>query len=126
MSDEAPRSAQGHRPDQRRGRGAPPAWWDLLDRSDLPDDRTLLDGYVDASRRERPRLMATPRRRGRVALVLSIVSAVLLCVALVFGVWMATSTTERNAGTIAAVLAGIPAALLASSLIVTVLGRRRR
>jgi len=128
MSDDAPRSAQGHRPDQRRGRGAPPVWWDLLDRSDLPDDRSAFDGHIDTSRWERPRLMAAPppRRRGRVALVLSICSAVLLCVALVVGVWLATSTTERNAGTIAAVLAGIPAALLASSLLVSILGRRRR
>jgi hypothetical protein len=126
MSDDAPRSAQGHRPDQRRGRGAPPVWWDLLDRSDLPDDRSAFDGYLDG-RWERPRLIpAPPRRRGRAALVLSILGAVLLCVAMVLGVWLATSTTERSAGTVAAVLAGIPAALLASSLLVSVLGRRRR
>jgi len=126
MSDDAPRSAQGHRPDQRRGRGAPPAWWDMLDRSDLPDDRRAFDGRVD-TRWERPRLIpAPPRRRGRLALVLSIGSAVLLCIALVIGVWLATSTTERSAGTIAAVLAGIPAALLAASLLVSVVGRRRR
>jgi len=126
MSDDAPRSAQGHRPDQRRGRGAPPVWWDMLDRSDLPDDRSALDSDVD-TRWERPRLIpAPPRRRGRLALALSICSAVLLCVTLVIGVWLATSTTERSAGTIAAVLAGIPAALLAASLLVSVVGRRRR
>lgn len=125
MSDDAPRSAQGHRPDQRRGRGAPPAWWDMLDRSDLPDDRAALD-TVDPPSWQRPRLIAAAPRRSRVALVLSICSAVLLCVALVLGVWLATSTTERNAGTIAAVLAGIPAALLAASLLVGVLGRHRR
>ena len=126
MSDDAPRSAQGHRPDQRRGRGAPPAWWDELDRTDLPDDRSAFVRVVDAPGWQRPRLIAPPRRRGRLALALSICSAVLLCVALVLGVWLATSTTERSAGTAAAVLAGIPAALLASSLLVTILGRRRR
>lgn len=125
MSDDAPRSAQGHRPDQRRGRGAPPAWWDELDRTDLPDDRSAFAHVVEAPGWERPRLIAPPRRRGRLALALSITSAVLLCVALVLGVWLATSTTERSAGTVAAVLAGIPAALLASSLLVTILGRRR-
>ena len=125
MPDDAPRSAQGHRPDQRRGRGAPPVWWDMLDRSDLPDDRSALEGYVDA-RWERPRLIPAPRRRGRLALALSVVGAALLCIALVIGVWLATSTTERSAGTMAAVLAGIPAALLASSLLVSVVGRRRR
>jgi hypothetical protein len=36
MSDEL-RSAPGHRPEQRRNRGAP-AWWAALDRSDLPED----------------------------------------------------------------------------------------
>ena len=36
MSDEL-RSAPGHRPEQRRNRGAP-VWWAALDRSDLPED----------------------------------------------------------------------------------------
>jgi uncharacterized membrane protein YccC len=36
MSDEL-RSAPGHRPEQRRNRGAP-AWWAALDRADLPED----------------------------------------------------------------------------------------
>jgi hypothetical protein len=36
MSDEL-RSAPGHRPEQRRNRGAP-AWWAALERSDLPED----------------------------------------------------------------------------------------
>ncbi len=126
MSDDAPRSAQGHRPDQRRGRGAPPAWWDMLDRSDLPDDRGAADRFGGAPGWGRPRQSAAAPRRGRLALTLSICSAVLLCVALVLGVWLATSTTERSAGTIAAVLAGIPAALLAASLLVGIVGRRRR
>jgi hypothetical protein len=125
MSDDAPRSAQGHRPDQRRGRGAP-VWWDMLDRHDLPDDRTAIDTLVESpawARRvdhhARGRMV-----RGRAALVLSVLGAVLLAVALVFGVWLATSTTERSAGTAAAVLAGIPAALLASALLVALIGRR--
>jgi hypothetical protein len=98
----------------------------MLDRSDLPDDRRTLDALVDAPSWERPRLISATPRRGRLALVLSICSAVLLCVALVLGVWLATSTTERSAGTIAAVLAGIPAALLAATLLVGIFGRRRR
>jgi len=128
MSDDAPRSTQGQRPDQRRGRGAP-VWWGMLDRSDLPDDRTALD-TVDAPAWEHPPLRPRARsgsgwgRRG--TLVLSTLSAVLLSVALVFGVWLATSTTERSAGTTAAVLAGIPAALLAATLMVVLVGRRRR
>lgn len=36
MSDEL-RSAPGHRPEQRRNRGAP-AWWGALERADLPED----------------------------------------------------------------------------------------
>ena len=123
MSDDAPRSAQGHRPDQRRGRGAP-VWWDMLDRSDLPDDRTAIDTFVES-----PRRRAADRPRGaarRLTLVLSGLSAALLTVALVFGVWLATSTTERSAGTTAAVLAGVPAALLAASLMVALIDRRRR
>jgi hypothetical protein len=122
MSDDAPRSAQGHRPDQRRGRGAP-VWWDMLDRGDLPDDRTEIDTFVASPRR------AANRRHGaagRLMLVLSGLSVALLTVALVFGVWLATSTTERSAGTTAAVLAGVPAALLAASLMVALIGRRRR
>lgn len=127
MSDDAPRSAQGQRPDQRRGRGAPPVWWDMLDRSDLPDDRTAIDTFVESPGWEpRSARRGLAGRSGRVTLILSALSVVLLTVAMVFGVWLATSTTERSAGTTAAVLAGVPAALLASSTMVALLGRRRR
>jgi hypothetical protein len=37
MSEEAPRPAPGHPPDQRHSRGAPP-WWAALTRTDLPQD----------------------------------------------------------------------------------------
>lgn len=101
-------------------------WWDLLDRSDLPDDRTALETYVGAPGWSQREPFAVRGRRARLGLVLSIVTAVLLGVAVVFGVWLATSTTERSAGTLAAVLAGIPAALLAAALLVGVIGRRHR
>jgi hypothetical protein len=102
----------------------------MLDRSDLPDDRTALDTFVEVPGWERRPLVretaSGAAARRRLTLVLSAISAALLSVALVLGVWLATSTTERTAGTIAAILAGVPAALLASSLIVALIGRRRR
>jgi hypothetical protein len=100
----------------------------MLDRSDLPDDRTAVDTFVDPPGWEprESRGRGLPGRGGRLPLILSGLSVALLTVAMVFGVWLATSTTERSAGTTAAVLAGVPAALLASSVMVALLGRRRR
>jgi uncharacterized membrane protein len=97
----------------------------MLDRVDLPDDRVELDTFVDAPG-WRSRAAGGRGVGRRLTLILSGLSAVLLTIAAVFGVWLATSTTERSAGTTAAVLAGIPAALAAASLLVALIGRHRR
>jgi hypothetical protein len=127
MPDDVPRSTQGQRPDQRRGRGAPP-WWDMLDRSDLPDDRstsrTIVESPGWSARRDDARVVGSGRGP-RLAAVVSVAGAVVLAALLIVGVWLATSTIERSAGPAAAVLAGIPAALLAASLLVALIGRGR-
>jgi hypothetical protein len=101
----------------------------MLDRSDLPDDRSTARTIVESpgwsTRRDDARVVGSGRRDPRLAAVMSIAGAVVLGVLLVVGVWLATSTIERNAGPAAAVLAGIPAALLAASLLVAVIGRGR-
>ena len=56
MSDEL-RSAPGHRPEQRRNRGAP-SWWADLERLDLPEDHT------DSTSGPAPPRPPAPRRRG--------------------------------------------------------------
>ncbi len=53
MSDEL-RSAPGHRPEQRRNRGAP-AWWAALERSDLPEDDSAGDPRPSTVDRPAPR-----------------------------------------------------------------------
>jgi hypothetical protein len=60
MSDEL-RSAPGHRPEQRRNRGAP-TWWAALDRSDLPEDESGGDPHRSpAARPASRRLVAATR-----------------------------------------------------------------
>jgi hypothetical protein len=56
MSDEL-RSAPGHRPEQRRNRGAP-AWWAALDRSDLPEDDSAGAPHRSPAARPVPRRSA--------------------------------------------------------------------
>ena len=56
MSDEL-RSAPGHRPEQRRNRGAP-SWWADLERLDLPEDHT------DSTSGSAPPRPPAPRRHG--------------------------------------------------------------
>ena len=56
MSDEL-RSAPGHRPEQRRNRGAP-SWWADLERLDLPEDHT------DSTSGPAPPRPPAPRRPG--------------------------------------------------------------
>ncbi|TMD95294.1 MAG: hypothetical protein E6I76_10840 [Chloroflexi bacterium] len=56
MSDEL-RSAPGHRPEQRRNRGAP-SWWADLERLDLPEDHT------DSTSGPAPPRPPAPRRHG--------------------------------------------------------------
>jgi hypothetical protein len=99
----------------------------MLDRSDLPDDRTALDSYVDSPGwQSRPEPFHLAGQRSRLGIVLSVACALAMALVLVIGVWLATSITQHSAGTTAAVIAGIPAALLAASLLVVLLGRRRR
>jgi hypothetical protein len=98
----------------------------MLDRSDLPDDRSALDAYVDSPgwHSRPPSFQASTRSPW--GIVLSVACALAVALVLVIGVWLATSLTQHSAGTIAAVIAGIPAALLAASLLVMLVGRRRR
>jgi hypothetical protein len=100
----------------------------MLDRSDLPDDRstsrTIVESPGWSTRRDDARVVGSGRGP-RLTAVMSIAGVVVLGVLLVVGVWLATSTIERSAGPAAAVLAGIPAALLAASLLVAVIGRGR-
>ncbi|MEA2618092.1 MAG: hypothetical protein QOE72_3875 [Chloroflexota bacterium] len=60
MSDEL-RSAPGHRPEQRRNRGAP-AWWAALDRSDLPEDDNGGDPHRSPAARPAPRRLVAATR----------------------------------------------------------------
>ena len=133
MSDDAPRSTQGNRPDQRRGRDAP-VWWDQLQRSDLPDDaaggagrlaeRTHTEdgtGWPVSSLLSR----ASARSR-RWSVALSLVAAVVVALAVSVAVWAATSGTGRNTAMTAAVVVGVPVALLVASLLGNMVTRRMR
>lgn len=124
MSDEAPRSAQGNRPDQRRGRGAP-AWWDALQRTDLPDDPHA-ETIVETAGWDVGHTFPGTRRRGRLGVAITAMSAVLVAIAVAVAVWAATTVTGHNAGLTAAVIVGVPAVLLVASLLVSLPGRRRR
>jgi hypothetical protein len=64
MSDEL-RSAQGHRHEQRRNRGAP-SWWSELERVDLPEDVEDSTSRPMAAR-PAPRRPVSAHRRDRVA-----------------------------------------------------------
>ena len=135
MSDDAPRSTQGNHPDQRRGRGAP-AWWDQLERSDLPDDLAGGAGAGRVSERtdnadgtEWPLstlLSGAPSRRSRWPVALALVAAVVVALAVSVAVWAATSGTGRNTAITAAVVVGVPVALLVASLLGNMVTRRMR
>ena len=124
MSDDAPRSAQGNRPDQRRGRGAP-VWWDMLQRSDLPDDPE----EEEAGGREvgwNARLVESTRgAHSRLGTVLSVLAAVGVAVAIAIALWLTTAASQHSAGNTAAVIVGVPAILLGVSLVAALLNRRR-
>jgi hypothetical protein len=123
MSDEAPRSTHGNRPDQRRGRGAP-AWWDLLQRSDLPDDAGR--ATVDTAGWDAPSSFpGADTVRGRLMTALAILAGLLVAAAIAVAVWVGTSGAGRGPSVTAAVVVGVPAALLMASLLATVVGRRR-
>ncbi|HEX3605600.1 MAG TPA: hypothetical protein VH134_06730 [Candidatus Dormibacteraeota bacterium] len=68
MSDELRPAPGGHRPDQRRNRGAP-AWWAELDRADLPEDSGPEEPRGAPEARRSPRrpapLSAAAGRAGR-------------------------------------------------------------
>jgi hypothetical protein len=126
MSDDAPRSAQGNRPDQRRGRGAP-AWWDLLQRSDLPDDTATHGGAVDTAGWDvRDAFPGTQGRRGRAGRVVMVVAAVLVGLAVLSGLWMVMALSGRSAASTALVIVGVPGALLVASVAASLARRRRR
>jgi hypothetical protein len=98
----------------------------MLDRSDLPDDRPTANRVIDVSGWEaHPERHPVSTGRGRLGVWVSVATAVLLVVTLVVGVWLTTSITQRNAGTTAAVIAGIPATLMAATLLVGLAIRRR-
>jgi hypothetical protein len=130
MSDDAPRSAQGNRPDQRRGRGAP-VWWDMLQRSDLPDDPDALDmvtrvrGWDTSAPRTRRARDDAPHR-SRLAIAVSIISAVLVALSIAIAVWVATSTTQHSSGLTLAVIVAVPVVLITVSVLTSFAGRRRR
>ena len=133
MSDDAPRSTQGNRPDQRRGRDAP-AWWDQLQRSDLPDDLAGAAGRVaertdTADSTEWPvstLLFGAASRSRRWPVALSLVAAIVVALAVSVAVWAATSGTGRNTAITAAVVVGVPVALLVASLLGNMVARRMR
>jgi hypothetical protein len=125
MSDDAPRSAQGNRPDQRRGRGAP-VWWDMLQRSDLPDDPKDMEGG-GGGLGWNARLVGPVRApRNRRATVLSVLAAVGAAIAIAIALWLTTAASQHSAGNTAAVIVGVPAILLGTWLVATLLSRRRR
>lgn len=127
MSDDAPRSTQGNRPDQRRGRGAP-SWWDALQRTDLPDDPNTRDIVVDTAGWELPEGFppARARRSGRVARFASLATALVIAMAVAVAVWAATAAAGRGPASTAAVVVAVPIALLVASLLAILFGRRRR
>jgi len=127
MSDDAPRSTQGNRPDQRRGRGAP-AWWDLLQRSDLPDDPSSGEHIVESPgwkvRAGLPGTGTRGRRRLRLpsTLVLAVTALVILAASVL--AWAATAGTGHSSAGVAVIVA-VPGALLVATLLGSLAGRRR-
>jgi hypothetical protein len=109
MSDEL-RSAPGHRPEQRRNRGAP-SWWSELERADLPADdndsrSTPAPPRPRAPRRPRPVRSSDRLARWRAAAIgaVALLIAVAMCMIAIGG---------GSARTVVAVVLifGVPAAL---------------
>jgi hypothetical protein len=127
MSDDAPRSTHGNRPDQRRGRGAPP-WWDALQRTDLPDDPLGKDTVVDTAGWEPTEGFPGARRprRSRLAMIAPLPTALVVAIAVAVAVWVASAAAGRGPAGTAAVIVAVPVALLMASVAANLAGRRHR
>jgi hypothetical protein len=111
MSDEL-RSAPGHRPEQRRNRGAP-RWWAELERSDLPpdDDSSTPGGRppVRSSTRNRPvgtRPAPSRPTRLRTAAITALVVFVAALVA-----WIGIGGGSMRSVVVVLLIFGVPALL---------------
>ena len=123
MSDDAPRSAQGNRPDQRRGRNAP-AWWDMLQSAELPDD-AVETGDLDPRARLRAARQGRAGRFPRLLSALSLVAAVLLALGVALAVWIGSAATGHSTGALEPVVVSLAGALVGATAISFVVARRR-
>jgi hypothetical protein len=108
MSDEL-RSAPGHRPEQRRNRGAP-SWWAELERADLPQDDSDSTSHPaparNAPRRPRPVRSSDRLARWRAAAIgaVAVLIAVAMCIVAIGG-------GSARAVVAVVLVFGVPAAL---------------
>ena len=120
MSDEL-RSAPGHRPEQRRNRGAP-SWWAELERVDLPEDQTDSTSRP-APARPAPRRPRPARGGGRLArLRTAALAALAVLVAIVLALVVAGGSSARAVVAVLLVF-GVPALL--ALITATIVVRRR-
>jgi hypothetical protein len=118
MSDEL-RSAPGHRPEQRRNRGAP-AWWAALDRSDLPEDESGDPHHSSAARPAPRRLVAATRVTDRsTRLRNAAITAVVVFIAALVA-WIGIGGGSLRSVLVVLLVFGVPAllAVVTATLIV--------
>jgi uncharacterized membrane protein YccC len=119
MSDEL-RSAPGHRPEQRRNRGAP-AWWAALDRSDLPEDDSAGASHRSPAARPAPRRpAAAPRMTDRsIRLRNAAITALVVFIAALV-TWIGIGGGSLRSVVVVLLVFGVPAllAVVTATLIV--------
>ncbi len=118
MSDEL-RSAPGHRPEQRRNRGAP-AWWAALDRSDLPEDDSA---GAPRSGDERPvprRPAAAPGVNGHSTRLRNAVITALVVFIAALVTWIGIGGGSLRSVVVVLLVFGVPALLAAVTAAVIV------
>ena len=125
MPDESSRPAPGNPPGQRHNRDAP-AWWDALDRRDLPSGRD--GGLGTVQRSVDPRLLHAvvvhrPRRRWT-AHLRTVLAALVVVTAAIAVAWLGLGGGSPRTIGVAAVLFGVPAVLAAMTA--TLVVRRGR